>query len=124
MLGFFLTVVDLLGLPKIDQCTGIDQPPTVQCLQGERYAKGLVQMVKYYRPLVPRMNSWLREQNKNKKGKKQKKHHRRPLRNSMRFRSGLTRFGSHPMPHSTAWATQCGRRTATASRSMCRMTST
>ena len=38
MIDFFPTVIDLLGLPKIAACTGVDQPPTVQCLQGESYA--------------------------------------------------------------------------------------
>ena len=38
MLDFFPTVIDLMGLPSIAACTGVDQPPTVQCLQGESYA--------------------------------------------------------------------------------------
>ena len=38
MLDFFPTAIDLVGLPKISKCTGIDQPPTVLCLQGESYA--------------------------------------------------------------------------------------
>jgi hypothetical protein len=32
-------VIDLVGgVPKIPKCTGVDQPPTVLCLQGESYA--------------------------------------------------------------------------------------
>ena len=38
MIDFFPTVIDLVGVPKIPQCTGVDQPPTVLCLQGESYA--------------------------------------------------------------------------------------
>ena len=42
MLDFFPTAVDLMGLPKIATCTGVDQPPTVQCLQGQSYADEFV----------------------------------------------------------------------------------
>ena len=42
MLDFFPTAIDLMGLPKIATCTGIDQPPTVQCLQGQSYADEFV----------------------------------------------------------------------------------
>lgn len=38
MIDFFPTVLDLVGVSKIPQCTGVDQPPTVLCLQGESYA--------------------------------------------------------------------------------------
>ena len=47
MVDFFPTTVDLLGLPPLDPCEGVDQPPTVQCTQGTSYADeflpGLVQ---------------------------------------------------------------------------------
>jgi hypothetical protein len=33
MLDFFPTVVELMGLPHIPECTGFDQPPSVLCLQ-------------------------------------------------------------------------------------------
>merc|ERR1712039_773771 len=29
---------DLVGLPKMSKCEGLDQPPSVACLQGESYA--------------------------------------------------------------------------------------
>jgi len=38
MVDFFPTVVDLMGLPPLPKCEGVDQPPTVKCLQGESYA--------------------------------------------------------------------------------------
>ena len=38
MIDFFPTVIDLVGAPKIPRCTGVDQPPTVLCLQGDSYA--------------------------------------------------------------------------------------
>lgn len=38
MVDFFPTVIDVMGLPKIPRCSGVDQPPTVLCLQGESYA--------------------------------------------------------------------------------------
>ena len=38
MLDFFPTAIDLMGLPKIATCAGLDQPPTVACLQGQSYA--------------------------------------------------------------------------------------
>ena len=34
MVDFFPTAIELVGLPPIPKCTGIDQPPTVLCLQG------------------------------------------------------------------------------------------
>ena len=42
MVDFFPTVVDLLGVAPIRQCDGVDQPPTVQCVQGESYADEFV----------------------------------------------------------------------------------
>lgn len=42
MVDFFPTAVELMGLPAIAKCTGVDQPPTVQCLQGESYASEFV----------------------------------------------------------------------------------
>ena len=38
ILDIFPTLVDLTGVPKLPRCQGIDQPPTVNCLQGESYA--------------------------------------------------------------------------------------
>lgn len=38
MLDFFPTVLDLMGVPQLPQCTGLDQPPEVKCLQGHSYA--------------------------------------------------------------------------------------
>jgi arylsulfatase A-like enzyme len=38
MVDFFPTAIDLVGLPKIAPCAGVDQPPTVMCLQGQSYA--------------------------------------------------------------------------------------
>ena len=38
MVDFFPTLVDLLGLPALPTCEGLDQPPTVDCLQGASYA--------------------------------------------------------------------------------------
>ena len=38
MVDFFPTVVDLAGLPPLPTCQGVDQPPTVECLQGLSYA--------------------------------------------------------------------------------------
>lgn len=38
MIDFFPTAIDLVGLPKIPKCTGVDQPPSVLCLQGDSYA--------------------------------------------------------------------------------------
>merc|ERR1712226_1714470 len=38
MVDFFPTAIDLMGLPTIPKCTGVDQPPTVECLQGSSYA--------------------------------------------------------------------------------------
>lgn len=38
MVDFFPTVTDLLGVPPLDKCEGVDQPPTVECVQGESYA--------------------------------------------------------------------------------------
>lgn len=38
MVDFFPTALELVGLPEIPKCTGVDQPPTVLCLQGDSYA--------------------------------------------------------------------------------------
>lgn len=38
MIDFFPTIVDLAGLPQLPACQGVDQPPTVECLQGLSYA--------------------------------------------------------------------------------------
>jgi len=38
IVDIFPTLVDLAGLPKLPQCEGVDQPPSVLCLQGESYA--------------------------------------------------------------------------------------
>ena len=38
MLDFFPTAIELMGLPSIPTCRGVDQPPTVLCLQGQSYA--------------------------------------------------------------------------------------
>lgn len=38
MIDLFPTLIDLVGVRKISKCTGVDQPPTVLCLQGESYA--------------------------------------------------------------------------------------
>lgn len=38
MLDFYPTLVELAGLPGLPSCTGLDQPPSVHCLQGESYA--------------------------------------------------------------------------------------
>lgn len=42
MVDFFPTAIDLMGLPPIPTCTGVDQPPTVECLQGRSYADEFV----------------------------------------------------------------------------------
>lgn len=42
MIDFFPTAIDLVGLPTIPACTGVDQPPTVLCLQGVSYADEFV----------------------------------------------------------------------------------
>jgi len=42
MIDFFPTAIELMGLPAIPACQGIDQPPTVQCLQGVSYASEFV----------------------------------------------------------------------------------
>ena len=34
----FPTLLDLTGTPALPKCEGVDQPPTVHCLQGESYA--------------------------------------------------------------------------------------
>jgi hypothetical protein len=37
MVDFFPTVIELMGLPTIPTCEGVDQPPTVLCmLLGDR----------------------------------------------------------------------------------------
>merc|ERR1711972_854855 len=38
ILDIFPTLIDLAGLPKMSKCEGLDQPPSVACLQGESYA--------------------------------------------------------------------------------------
>ena len=38
MVDFFPTVVELMGLPAVQKCELIDQPPAVECLQGISYA--------------------------------------------------------------------------------------
>lgn len=38
MVDFFPTAVELMDLPALPTCSGVDQPPTVQCLQGTSYA--------------------------------------------------------------------------------------
>jgi hypothetical protein len=38
MLDLFPTIVELVGVPALPRCQGVDQPPTVECLQGESYA--------------------------------------------------------------------------------------
>jgi len=38
MVDWFPTVVDLAGLAVPPRCRGLDQPPTVECLQGDSYA--------------------------------------------------------------------------------------
>lgn len=38
MIDWFPTVVDLAGLPPLPRCTGLDQPPGVECIQGTSYA--------------------------------------------------------------------------------------
>ena len=37
-LDIFPTLLDLTGTPALPKCQGVDQPPTVHCLQGESYA--------------------------------------------------------------------------------------
>ena len=46
MVDFFPTVVELMGLPLIPACQGVDQPPTVLCLQGKSYAQEFVPVSK------------------------------------------------------------------------------
>lgn len=38
IVDIFPTLIDLAGLPKMAKCEGVDQPPSVACLQGESYA--------------------------------------------------------------------------------------
>jgi arylsulfatase A-like enzyme len=38
-IDIFPTIVELVGAPPLPKCEGIDQPPTVVCLQGESYAR-------------------------------------------------------------------------------------
>jgi len=38
ILDLFPTLLDLTGLPRLPKCEGLDQPPSVACLQGESYA--------------------------------------------------------------------------------------
>jgi iduronate 2-sulfatase len=38
IVDIFPTLIDLTGLPKLPKCEGVDQPPSVACLQGESYA--------------------------------------------------------------------------------------
>ena len=38
MVDWFPTVVDLTGLAVPPKCHGLDQPPTVECLEGDSYA--------------------------------------------------------------------------------------
>ena len=37
-IDIFPTLIDLVGIPAPPTCEGIDQPPSVECLQGESYA--------------------------------------------------------------------------------------
>ena len=37
-IDIFPTLVELAGLPDLPTCTGLDQPPTVECVQGTSYA--------------------------------------------------------------------------------------
>jgi iduronate 2-sulfatase len=41
-IDIFPTIVELVGLPNIPTCKGVDQPPTTLCLQGESYANEFV----------------------------------------------------------------------------------
>eukprot|EP00035_Acanthoeca_spectabilis_P000526 m.73923 g.73923 ORF g.73923 m.73923 type:complete len:208 (-) comp10255_c0_seq1:52-675(-) len=50
MIDFFPTAIDLMGLPTIPKCTGLDQPPTVLCLQGDSYASEFVPALATSRP--------------------------------------------------------------------------
>jgi len=38
IIDLFPTLVELAGLPALPKCEGVDQPPSVTCLQGESYA--------------------------------------------------------------------------------------
>ena len=37
-IDIFPTLVELVGIPPLPACRGIDQPPTTACLQGESFA--------------------------------------------------------------------------------------
>lgn len=37
-IDIFPTLIELTGVPPLPKCTGIDQPPTVACLQGDSIA--------------------------------------------------------------------------------------
>ena len=41
-IDIFPTIIELVGAPPLSKCEGIDQPPTVACLQGESYASEFV----------------------------------------------------------------------------------
>merc|ERR1712048_750929 len=38
MIDLFPTLLELTGVPQLPKCEGLDQPPSVICLQGESYA--------------------------------------------------------------------------------------
>jgi iduronate 2-sulfatase len=42
-IDIFPTLLDLTGTPALPKCQGVDQPPTVHCLQGESYAAEFLQ---------------------------------------------------------------------------------
>jgi arylsulfatase A-like enzyme len=41
-IDIFPTLVELTGVPALPKCGGLDQPPTVECLQGESIASEFV----------------------------------------------------------------------------------
>ena len=42
-LDIFPTLLELTGTPPLPRCQGVDQPPTINCLQGESYASEFLQ---------------------------------------------------------------------------------
>ena len=54
MVDFFPTAIELMGLPKIAPCAGVDQPPAVLCLQGESYADEFIPAPALQAPSPPK----------------------------------------------------------------------